>query len=149
MHSRLLTAVLVLAAGDDTKKSDVDKLQGTWVAVSIESDGKMVPEEKVKNVKMVIKDDTMNITTGGPGRQPPPATYKLDEKKKPKAIDITAGGRDGSGKKTDDVLQGIYELDGDTLKICLGLPGKDRPTELSAKEGAKQTLYTYKRDKKE
>jgi uncharacterized protein (TIGR03067 family) len=148
MQWQLLTAVLVLAAGDD-KKSDVDKLQGTWVAVSIESDGKMVPEEKVKNVKMVIKDDTMSITTGGPGRQAPPAMYKLDEKKKLKTIDITAGGRDGSGKKTDDVLPGIYEFDGDTLKICLGLPGKDRPTELSAKEGAKQTLYTYKREKKE
>jgi uncharacterized protein (TIGR03067 family) len=108
----------------------------------------MVPGEKVKNVKMVIKDDTMSITTGGPGRQPPYAMYKLDEQKKPKTIDITAGGRGGSGK-TDNAPPGIYELDGDTLQICLGLPGKDRPTELSAKEGAKQTLYTYKREKKE
>jgi uncharacterized protein (TIGR03067 family) len=91
----------------------------------------------------------MSNTTGGPGRQPPPAKYKLDENKKPKTIDLTAGGRDGSGKKPDDVLPGIYELDGDSLKICLGLPGKDRPTEPSAKEGAKQTLYTYKREKKE
>jgi uncharacterized protein (TIGR03067 family) len=147
MQWQLLTAVLVFAAGDD-KKSDVDKLQGTWVAVAIENDGKKVPEERVKNVKMVFKDDTMSITTGGPGRQPPPALYKLDEKKKPRTIDITAGGRDGSGK-TDNALPGIYDLDADTLKICLGLPGKDRPTELSAKEGAKQTLYTYKREKKE
>jgi uncharacterized protein (TIGR03067 family) len=148
MHWQLLISVLVVATGGE-RKSDVDKLQGTWVAVSIESDGKMVPEEKVKNVNMVIKDDTMSLTTGGPGRQPPPGKYKLDEKKKPTTIDITAGGRDGSGKKTDDVVPGIYELNGDTLKICLGLPGKDRPTELSAKEGAKKTLYTYKRKKKE
>ena len=68
MHWQLLTVVLALgAAADkkDDKKTDADKIQGTWVAVSVEHSGKAVPEDKVKNVKAVFKDDTLTLSTGG------------------------------------------------------------------------------------
>jgi uncharacterized protein (TIGR03067 family) len=139
MHWQLLTVVLALGAADD-KKTDADKLQGTWVAVSVEHSGKTVPEDKVKNVKAIFKDDTITITTGGQDK--PASKFKLDPKKKVKTIDITAG-------EKEETMQGIYELDGDTLKVCLVAPGKDRPTEFGTKEGEAATLIKFKRDKKE
>jgi uncharacterized protein (TIGR03067 family) len=151
MHWQLLTAVLVIASpAEDKKKNeeqkDEEKLQRNWVAVSYEHDGKAAPEEKVKTVKMVVKDDAMTFSMVGLGKQPA-ATFKLDPKKEPKAIDVTPGGGDGTGKK--DVVLGIYELDGDKLKICLGIPGKDRPTAFATKEGERQTFITCKREKKD
>ena len=44
-------------------------------------------------------------------------------------------------------MQGIYELKGDELKICLSEPGGQRPGELSAKEGSKRMLITFKKAK--
>jgi hypothetical protein len=43
---------------------------------------------------------------------------------------------------------GIYVLDGDKVKFCFAAPGKDRPTEFTAKEGSEFTLSEWKRDKK-
>jgi hypothetical protein len=42
---------------------------------------------------------------------------------------------------------GIYELDGDNLKICLALPGKDRPMVFATAAENAQQLVVYKRDK--
>jgi uncharacterized protein (TIGR03067 family) len=41
------------------------------------------------------------------------------------------------------VVVGIYELDGDTLRVCLPEPGtgKERPTEFSGKQGRSLTIY--------
>jgi hypothetical protein len=49
------------------------------------------------------------------------------------------------GKKT---ALGIYELSGDTYKLCYAPPGKDRPKEFSAKEGTGYTLSVWQRKKK-
>ena len=43
-------------------------------------------------------------------------------------------------------MVGIYEIDGDTLKICYDLDGKKHPTEFKA-TGPKIMLATYKRVK--
>ena len=44
-------------------------------------------------------------------------------------------------------MMGFYELDGDTLKICIGSPeAPDRPAEFKSKEEVK--VFTFKRVKK-
>jgi uncharacterized protein (TIGR03067 family) len=70
---------------------------------------------------------------------------KIDAAKKPKTIDteVTAGDLKGN------TIQGIYEIDGDTLRVCVVLPGKcERPTEFSGKAGSGCNLTIYKREKK-
>ena len=46
------------------------------------------------------------------------------------------------------VTRAIYELSGDTLRVCYSPEGTDRPTELVTREGSPWLLVTYKREKK-
>ena len=52
------------------------------------------------------------------------------------------------GPNKGKTFPSIYELDGDTLKICYTLEGKDRPAGFESKEGTETLLVTYKRAKK-
>jgi uncharacterized protein (TIGR03067 family) len=67
----------------------------------------------------------------------------VDPTKSPKTIDINfvRGTEARIG-----MFQGIYELDGDTLKVCLGTE-KGRPTEMASAEGSKNLLIVFKRKK--
>ncbi|HYH68471.1 MAG TPA: TIGR03067 domain-containing protein, partial [Urbifossiella sp.] len=68
--------------------------------------------------------------------------YHLDPTKSPKTIDIvTLGG----ARKT---ALGLYQLDGDTLKLCLSLdPAKvsERPKEFGSREGEGRVVVTLQR----
>ena len=60
------------------------------------------------------------------------------------AVDVThsTGGRKGRTTKA------IYELDGDTLKVCYSFLAEERPTEFAGKADRKSFLLVYKRVKK-
>jgi uncharacterized protein (TIGR03067 family) len=71
------------------------------------------------------------------------ATQKLDPSKSPKTLDAKV--TDGPNKGA--VILGIYEISGDTLKVCFDPEGKKRPTEFKSESGS-QTLVVHKRVKK-
>jgi uncharacterized protein (TIGR03067 family) len=74
---------------------------------------------------------------------------EIDATKKPKWIDMEVVV--GSPRlEKGQIFQGIYELDGDTLRICSAFPKKrvDRPTEFSAGKGSNCVLTAFKREKK-
>ena len=70
-------------------------------------------------------------------------TMKLDLSKTPKTLDATV--IEGFNKGL--VIRGIYEIRGDTLKVCFDPEGKNRPTEFKGATGS-QTLVVHKRVKK-
>jgi uncharacterized protein (TIGR03067 family) len=71
-------------------------------------------------------------------------TIKLDSAKKPKSIDLTLTQGVGKGK----VGLGIYELDGDTLKLCFPQDeNAARPTEFKSTDGSRHGLLTMRRQK--
>ncbi|MFL5240837.1 MAG: TIGR03067 domain-containing protein [Gemmataceae bacterium] len=124
---------------EDAAKKELEKLQGTWTMAALEVDGKPVPEEKLKSSTLTIKGEKYIIKVKDDTHE---TIIKLDPKKKPKEIDMTFT----EGANKDKVLKGIYELDGDTFKICRALlPDKDRPTEFGTWPDTGVFLVTWKR----
>ena len=121
------------ASAQDTKKEQ-EKLQGTWSVVTAERDG--AADDGIKNDKLVIAGDKITIKKGGGGDEEP-VTFTTDPTKKPKQIDVNAGGQ---------VILGIYDLDGENLKLCIS-KGGERPAEFTTKAGSNRMLVTLKRDK--
>jgi uncharacterized protein (TIGR03067 family) len=140
----LLLAAGVLTAADAKQeaKQEIEKLQGTWLLVSGERDGKKFTEDEVKGAKLIVKGNTWSIPGSdvGTGQE---GTFTVDPTKKPKQTDSTTGGGPDKGK----TWKGIYELKGDTQKVCLAPPGKDRPKEFSSEPGSGHLLQVWKREK--
>jgi uncharacterized protein (TIGR03067 family) len=70
-------------------------------------------------------------------------TIKLDESAKPKTMDAT----DTEGLDAGKVIKAIYEIAGDTMRVCYAIEGGGRPTEMATKEGSPWLLITYQRVK--
>jgi uncharacterized protein (TIGR03067 family) len=139
----LVAFVLVLSFSLTAWSADAkdgDTFQGTWLPTEAELAGKPFPDEVRKTMTLVMKDDKYIVTVGKAVDQ---GTVKLNPKAKPKELDIT--GTDGPNK--GKTILAIYELDGDTLRVCYDLSGKGRPTEFKTKADTQLFLVTYKREK--
>lgn len=97
---------------------DEKLLQGEWRAVAVEVQGRQLTAEQVKAARVRVKGDKMTVTLG-PGTVTE-STIHLDPTKKPKALDLTPLAGEEKGTRCP---AGIYELDGDSLRICVN----DRP----------------------
>jgi uncharacterized protein (TIGR03067 family) len=134
------------ASTDEPKKSDLDKLGGTWLTVSLVNDGKTLvdeknPQKEGPSTKLVYDGNKWMIKVGD--KTIASGEFKIDETKMPKEIDIM----DESGMKNDKTKLGIYELDGDKYKYCLAQAGKPRPTEFTSKADSGHSLGVSKREK--
>ena len=134
----LVLSFALAAQSGDTKEGDA--LQGAWLPSRAELAGKPYPDEVLKTIKLVVKDDKYVVTVGKGVDQ---GTVKLNPAAKPKEMDIT--GTDGPNK--GKTFLAIYERNGDTLRVCYDLSGKARPTEFKTKEDTLLYLVTYKREK--
>jgi uncharacterized protein (TIGR03067 family) len=124
-----------------TTKADPDKLAGTWSCVSAVNDGKAIAEATVKQLRLTMTKDRYKTERGEDVLFD--STYTIDAAKDPKQINMFGTEGENKGK----AAQGIYALDGDTLKICYTMPGKDRPTTFESKPGSAATLVIWKRAK--
>jgi uncharacterized protein (TIGR03067 family) len=134
---------LTLAAASQTAdaKKELGKLQGTWNVVALEANGQKAPAELIKNAKLVFKGDTYTFHSGD---QVIEGMVSLDLTKTPKQIDAKQLSGPGKGK----TRKGIYQLEGDDLKLCLGQAGGDvRPKTFATAEGEPARLYVLKRAK--
>jgi uncharacterized protein (TIGR03067 family) len=139
-----LTAILVLSVLSPARSAedkDGDAMQGTWLPVSAELAGEKFPDEVRQTIKLAVEGDKYTVTVG---KDVDRGTVKWDASARPKALDIT--GTDGPNK--GKTILAIYELDGDTLRVCYDLSGKSRPTEFETKADTQLFLVTYKREKR-
>jgi uncharacterized protein (TIGR03067 family) len=136
----LVLGVAILMGADDPKK-ELAKLDGTWRAVSMEVDGNKFAADDVKAYSVTIKDGKYVAKMGNDAYNE--GSLKIDASKKPKSIDVMPSKGDNEGK----TMAGIYEIDGDTLKICLAQPDGERPREFESKAGSGRLNVVYKKSK--
>jgi uncharacterized protein (TIGR03067 family) len=125
-------------AGNKTAKDD---LQGVWQAVVAECGGNPSTTEQVDELRIVIQGEKFDIRPDGDNRK---TTFKVDNNKSPKTIDLTVADGPDKGK----VALGIYSFEGGQLKMCINLFGKDRtlrPTEFRTQSGDGFGLATFRR----
>jgi uncharacterized protein (TIGR03067 family) len=148
-RNAMTTTVMLLVVGlslplegpkDDPVKKELKQLEGAWQATSLEQDGEKATEAVVKQMKLVVEGQKATFFAGDTVLLQ--GTIKLDPATKPKALDVASR----AGRLKDQTVEGIYEFDGDAVKICLGSPGGVRPTEF--KSGKDQPLVTYQRVKR-
>ncbi|HTU91863.1 MAG TPA: TIGR03067 domain-containing protein [Gemmataceae bacterium] len=132
-------ATLSNVAADD----DEEKPQGEWLLASIEVHGKSLPAPVGKGGSIVFDKDGKLILKD-PGKPDKIGKYKIDASKDPKQIDLIVS-KDEKGK--DGVtMQGIYEFDGDKLKMAFSAenPKEKRPSDF---KGEKVLIVLWKRQK--
>jgi uncharacterized protein (TIGR03067 family) len=138
----LLAVGFCLAAdnGPDAVRKEYGRFEGTWRFTAIEVEGMKTPPEYFKGARMICHGDQFTV-------KEPTATYRgtfhVDVSKKPKQIDVAFAEGPDKGK----TLLGIYELEGDTYRVCIGLTGRSRPTEFASKPGSGHVLEVLKREK--
>lgn len=121
-------------------KTDLDRFQGTWYLVAAMKDGNALPEDKVKQMTIVIKGDTFRFPGLADDDTSREGTIKLDENKTPKEMDAI------STKK--EVMLGIYRMDDNGYKVCFAPAGKPRPTDFASQPGSGYILQSWGREKK-
>lgn len=132
----LVSVGLTLGQGKpaaDPGKKELEKLQGSWkLVMPAEGEG-----------KLTFKEDKYTFNFGGMMEE---GTMKFDPTKKPKTVDVKITAGMDTGKKQF----GLYELEGDMLRLCFapaGMDEKARPKEL-AEKAPDQFLFVFQRDKK-
>src|SRR5216683_2767658 len=125
-----LPAVFLLAAagcGEDAPKPGLD---GTWAGISLVTREGKQDDAFARTIRWTIAGDKIAITDQRI-QEATKGAINVDDTKRPKAFD--AGGKEGGGTFA---WSGIYELEGDTLKVCYVLTNAgaaERPKEFKAK----------------
>jgi uncharacterized protein (TIGR03067 family) len=135
----LALGLLLGADGKDAARKDQDQLQGDWALASGERDGQPFPEDAVKALGRTCAGDRVSVRHGDQIISQGPFT--LDPSAKPRAIDIELEG-------IAQPVRGIYELEGDTFKVCHAAPREARPQAFATEAGSGHSLAVWNRLKK-
>lgn len=123
----LIAATLALTSESEDRAA----LQGKWRAIEATSNGEPPPPGMLASLTLAFSGEMVSIMGA------PPTRYTLDTKFSPPHIDFLNSRRQ----------VGIYELKGDSLKLCIGMDG-DRPTSFHTEKYTDHTYMLLQRVKK-
>ena len=111
---------------EDPVKQEMMQLQGTWKVVRAEINGQPA-DVSLFQKPYVVRGNRVLLGTADGGDKG--LGIRVDPRQDPKAIDFLIQ----SGEE-EQAIHGIYEVQGDTLKLCMRWgPGRERPTEFRVK----------------
>src|SRR5262249_44728220 len=113
--------------------------EGEWQMVSGVMNGIPMAESDVQWVKRVTAGNETTVYAGPQSLMK--FEFSSDSSKSPKTIDYinTAGANKGKAQ------QGIFEYEGDLLRICVAAPGRKRPERFESAPGDGATLTVWRR----
>jgi uncharacterized protein (TIGR03067 family) len=123
--------------GQDETAKEQKRLQGTWIFISVESEGKS--QDRFKDAKAAVKGDHVTVTLAKFGKFT--RTFKLFTDTNPRCVDFL--NKDSKG----DASEGIYELKDNRLKLLVNIRNgvKERPTTFADKDKSGHIYYLLKR----
>ncbi len=132
-----------------SEAADAERIEGLWQAMGGEANGAAVPPDALKKIRVRIDKGTLQTLFDGKPNSPK-NRIKLLTDTKPKGVDLLA---DEGGEKGQVRDGGIYEFDGERLKLCIheGGPekGKERvrPLAFKSEKGSKLVFLVLERVK--
>ena len=133
-------AMCALAFTHPARADDLKAMTGKWKIEKAEAGGKEIESDDLGSVLLTITGERYEVLVKD---KTDAGTLKLDETQMPKTIDS----RDTEGDDVGKVIKAIYEITGDTMRVCYALDGGERPTEFATKADTALLLITYKREK--
>ena len=124
----------------DVKADEWKGLKGTWTVEKAVLRGEDATDQ-FQSAVLTMEEGKYVVDFGG---QQDKGTVTLDLTKKPRRMTVVSKEGTNQGK----TFPAVYELAGDTLKVCYELEGNEPPAGLESKSGSTTLFVTYKRDKK-
>jgi uncharacterized protein (TIGR03067 family) len=113
-------------------------LEGEWHFESLEIEGQAVPASMLGKTRLLLDGDRFRSES-------PEATYEglftIDVEASPATIDIGFV----EGPDAGNTCYGIYEIQGDSLRLCLGLVDAPRPAAFVSRPGSGHALERLRR----
>jgi hypothetical protein len=118
--------------------SDLDLLQGHWSVTALEMEGQKIPPAMLAGASIVVQGNRFTSTGMG-------AVYEgildIDSSTTPRQFDM----RFDAGPEEGNTNLGIYELAGDSWKVCLATRGTVRPGGFASAPGSGIAIETLTR----
>jgi uncharacterized protein (TIGR03067 family) len=110
-------------------QDDLARMQGTWSVAELEMEGQTISGGMLANARVEITGSRFRSVGMGSVYE---GTLILDASANPRHITMQFD----AGPEKGNTNLGIYQLEGDALKICLSTRGDVRPALFSAPAGS-------------
>jgi uncharacterized protein (TIGR03067 family) len=116
----------------------LDDLQGSWTITSLVVDGQPLPAAMLQGARIAINGDRF-VSTGMGAEYA--GVLVADAASRPRQLDM----KFDTGPERGNTNPCIYELDGETLKLCIATRGSVRPAKFDSPPGSGFALETLVR----
>ncbi len=143
MSPTTVALALAVAAGDAAFTPEYKKAEGTWAVTAMSMNGEEIPEDGYKDLRMVLKGRKVSAYSGkdliAEG-----AYRVVGTKGKLVRFDLMMS----VGPDTGKTFPALNEwADEDTIRTCVGQPGKPRPAAVGTEKGDRRAVFVIKRAK--
>lgn len=140
MNATMIALALWAGLESAARRTDGFLFQGEWNIKSAFEDGKEAPSRREMMVRVVFQGNRIVVRDG---RDETAAECRLDPTRNPRRLEMIPLAGPFKGQS----LNGVYQLNGDTLQIALPLnPTIDPPTDFQPRPGGKMVILTLQRE---
>ena len=119
-------------------EEELKRFEGTWRYETTVVEGLVLPDGHLKDARLILQGDRFEMTDPMANYR---GTFTVDPTSNPKTIEV----RFTEGPEAGKTSKGIYELEGDTYKVCIGLAGRERPKVFASEPGSGHALQVLRR----
>ena len=124
---------------DDASVATPTEIEGEWAMTEGVFNGQSMPESMVQWAKRITRGSVTSVVAGGQVMLK--ANFTIGDTENPRNIDYV----NIEGPNRGKTQAGIFELSGDSLRICMSAPGKPRPGEFESKPGDNRSYTAWRR----